>query len=167
MSEQGFRLPLRDRAGATRAYAVVDVEDAGLAAYRWSLQPDGDGRKVYVRRRVGRGSVALHREILGLTTDDPRQADHINGDTLDNRRKNLRIATHAQNAQNRGRNVSNLSSRYRNVTWDKRQRRWQASAMLAYKRHHIGYFTDEDEAGAAAAAWRAAHMPFSKEGSDA
>lgn len=43
----------------------------------------------------------MHRQILGLDSDDPRQVDHINGNTLDNRDENLRIVTRAQNMMNR------------------------------------------------------------------
>jgi hypothetical protein len=44
----------------------------------------------------------MHRLILGL--DDPAiSADHKNGNGLDNRRKNLRVATHPQNMANRHR----------------------------------------------------------------
>lgn len=43
----------------------------------------------------------MHRAILGLESGDKRTGDHINHNTLDNRRPNLRIATVAQNCQNR------------------------------------------------------------------
>lgn len=101
----------------------------------------------------------LHRVIMGLAPEDPRKVDHVSGDTLDNRRANLRLATTAQNAQNQGSRGG--SSRHRGVTWDRARGKWLASAMLDGKRTTIGRFVTEDEAAEAASAWRAEHMPFS------
>lgn len=105
--------------------------------------------------------VFLHRVILGLAPEDPRLVDHIDGNTLDNRRANLRVVTAAQNAQNQGSRGG--SSEHRGVTWDRARGKWMASAMLNGKRTTIGRFATEDEAAAAASAWRAKHMPFSAE----
>ena len=54
----------------------------------------------YAARKESNGNLILmHRMILGL--DRHQSSDHINGDTLDNRRCNLRIATASQNMYNR------------------------------------------------------------------
>jgi hypothetical protein len=152
-------LPLGDNTGQIIAYAVVDAGDFDrFNAHRWCIS---NRRWGLVGRRTQGRWCYLHREVMGLERDDPRRVDHINRDTLDNRRANLRLATTAQNAQNQGSRGG--SSRYRGVTWDKAREKWMASAMLGGKRHTIGRFDSEDEAGAAAAAWRARHMPFSAE----
>lgn len=44
-----------------------------------------------------RGTVSMHREVCGLSPDDPMEPDHINHDTLDNARENLRLVTSQQN----------------------------------------------------------------------
>lgn len=107
--------------------------------------------------------VYLHRVLLGLERGDPREGDHISRDPLDCRRENLRIVTHAQNGQNRDSNRSS-SSRYRGVSRNRgRGRAWKVGVKVNGQRHHLGYFDDEDEAGAAAAAFRAEHMPYSEE----
>jgi len=58
-----------------------------------------------IKVRVGRGGqriVWLHRELLGLTPDDPREGDHRDRNPLNNVDENLRIATRRQNVCNQG-----------------------------------------------------------------
>lgn len=139
-----------------RGWALVDACDAHLAAHRWTLDDKG-----YAMRYVRRDGVQLHqgmsRLILGLQAGDPRQADHVNGDRLDNRRANLRIVTNAENAQNMAAH-SDARSAHRGVDWFVPHGKWRARAHIAGRSHHIGYFDDEAEAGAAASAFREAHM---------
>jgi hypothetical protein len=150
-------IPLRRRDGSVRAYALIDQEDAHLAEHRWCLNGKG-----YVIRRAPAGdgtyqSVSLHRSILGLGARDPREVDHISRDKLDNRRANLRIVSHASQVENvpaRG-----GSSSHRGVTWNKQRRMWAARASVRGKRHHLGYFDDEQEAARAALTFRQQHMP--------
>lgn len=88
----------------TRGYvALVDPEDfERLSSLKWTVQCQGRLRYAYRNVRQPDGKLRplyLHRLILdappGLTVD------HINGDGLDNRRQNLRLATHADNCCNR------------------------------------------------------------------
>lgn len=155
------RIPLHARDGSVRAYALVDQEDAALAEHRWCLSywgyavrsvPKVNGQRQPQRR--------LHREVLGLGPGNVPMVDHENLDKLDCRRANLRIATRQQNSQNRPSHAG-ARSQYRGVSWSKRARKWHAQVCIAGVRHHVGLFDDEREAGRAAAAFRAAHMPFS------
>lgn len=152
-------IPLRGRGGVIRAFAIVDPDVfADLGDQRWNLHPCG-----YPVRNVGgrdsRQQLRLSRVIMDLEPGDPREVDHINGDKLDNRRKNLRITTRAQNAQNFGSRPGS-SSKYRGVTWHKAAGKWMAQHILNGERHYLGLFEDEDDAGRAAAEWRAANMPY-------
>ena len=154
-------IPLRGRGGRIRAYAVVDAEDyAEVSRHRWYLKGE------YVSRNIpkeggGQQGLPLHRFLLGLEPGDPRKVDHINHDPLDNRRCNIRICTHQQNHQNRRRTGDrDTSSRYRGVSYNRQKQRWHAYGCLGGQIHHLGFFTDEQEAADAAAAWRELHMPF-------
>lgn len=143
-----IRIPLRARDGSVRAYALIDDEDAHLAAFAWRCHGS------YAARSPG--TVLLHREVLGLVPGDGLQGDHINGDKLDCRRTNLRVGTQALNGQNILR-----TSRYRGVTFE--AGRWRARATLGGRNKHLGRFNTEQEAAVAAAAFRAQHMPFANE----
>ncbi len=104
----------------------------------WRLDRDGYvSRKTTVAGKRGR-SVRLHRVILGVT-DRNIYVDHINMDKLDNTRANLRVATRAQNTQNRVKREGRLSE-FKGVT--KHGERWQAQI----NRRYIGLFDDEQEA---------------------
>lgn len=98
---------------AETLWCVVDEIDYQWAReFRWNYKPGTEflGHK-YAKRNVGveRTPVYLHREIMfrvdPLTpVEQPRcrLTDHINGNTLDCRRQNLRWVTHSQNARNLG-----------------------------------------------------------------
>lgn len=148
------RVPLRAADGFVRAHAIVDERDAGtISARSWHLTPGG-----YVMHswkcNGKRGSVYLHREILGLESGDGQFGDHINRDRLDNRRSNLRILSPSNSPQNRS---GYGRSRYRGVK--RRVNRWEARAQFGGKVYTLGLFGSEIDAAAVAAQWRAAHMP--------
>lgn len=107
-------------------------------------------------------TLLLHRWLMNAPKG--LQVDHINHDTLDNRRSNLRIVTHAQNRQNlKGAQRDNKSSGIRGVSWHKRNKKWQAKIKLKGKQQHLGYFDDVYEASLVAAEARARMMPYSQE----
>src|SRR5262245_7129097 len=101
--ESTARIPLRDRAGNVLAHAIVDAEDAErVNRYRWSLRHRNRPGGGYAYRGFHVGGrlrhIALHREVLGLPPGRLGVVvDHINHATLDNRKANLRVVTHAEN----------------------------------------------------------------------
>jgi AP2 domain len=139
-------------AGRIPRYTLVDATDADwVSQWRWSF----NGR--YAVRWAGGTTVYLHRELLGLVPGNGLQADHINRDCLDNRRRNLRRATQSLNTQNlsaKGR------SHYRGVNWDSATGKWRADISIGGVRYRLGRFTDELEAAAAAQNARLLYMPY-------
>lgn len=120
----------------------------------------GGWEKRYVRRRDReQGDVFLHRAVLGLSRGDGTTVDHINRNTLDCRRGNLRLvpgdAGNLQNVPARG-----GSSRFRGVSYDRNRGLWQARLTLLGRTVHLGRFVTELEAARAAEAGRAEHMPY-------
>lgn len=133
-------------------YAIVDPDDyLHLSQYKWFAQR---GKETFYAVRVGRKSEArsgkniwMHRVILGL--DDGVFCDHINHNGLDNRRANLRPATHSQNMCNRPKAKSNCWSRYKGVSFRTDQKQWVAEIQVNGKSIFLGYFNDEVEAAKA------------------
>jgi len=102
-------------------------------------------KKFYAVSNKDGKTIYLHR--LLLNTPQGMVSDHINGNTLDNRRCNLRIATWSQNLQNKACQRTNASG-YKGVSlmpWGK----WAATIYPNSKKTLIGYFEDKIEAARA------------------
>ncbi len=102
MEETG-RLWLDDREGH---HTVVDYEDYLWAIkYKWGKKPNSRGKKLYAYRVSRNRSIYLHVEIMLRMccppTEEHTMVDHIDGDSLNNKRNNLRWATAKDNARNR------------------------------------------------------------------
>ena len=118
---------------------IMDVEDLPLLKeYSWSENATG-----YIRSSAyGKGKF-LHRLIMGAT--DKIQVDHINGDKSDNRKRNLRICTNAENNWNKEK-WSNGSSVYKGVHFRTERLKWCARIHVNGKTISLGVFDDEKEA---------------------
>lgn len=123
----------------------MDEEDAHFIESASSLKiVDGWKGRLYVQLyHKGAGSSPLHRLIM----DTPKglETDHKNGDGLDNRRDNLRIATHRQNALNSIKHKVGVS-RFKGLYYVARIDCWRVRIRLDGSRKNIGYFKSEIEA---------------------
>lgn len=80
--------------------ALIDAEDYPLVRpYAWQHNRSGYATTIHVHCGL-RSTYRMHRLVMLLGADDPREPDHINHDALDNRKANLRPATRQQNACN-------------------------------------------------------------------
>lgn len=87
--------------------ALVDADDyERLAAHKWSATVSGGKTYAHRRRKQSEsgkygGLVVMHRIIMGVQ-DGPAKVyvDHINGNTLDNRKTNLRLCRPGENSKN-------------------------------------------------------------------
>ena len=134
---------LTDRWGQPSHETLVNVTDMPkLLAFgrRWcAMRPDYP----YAEMRIEGKGMRLHRFILDAP--DGVYVDHINGNTLDNRRVNLRVVTPAQNCQNRKPHI-NSKSGIKNVCWDKTSQRWRVYLCVRGRRMNIGYVESKDDA---------------------
>ena len=135
----------------TKGYvALVDDEDhADLSRYNWRAVVRRN--TVYALRtsfqRFGpRRSIKMHRQILGLSPGQKPDVDHIDGDGLNNTRKNLRPASLSQNGANQ-RPQRGKSSRFKGVR--RKGGRWVAEIRIDKARRALGYFVSEEEAARA------------------
>ena len=124
------------------AHAKVDDAD-----FKWLNRHSWYFCKGYAYRKERGVSKYMHREILG--SRGKTRTDHINGDKLDNRRKNLRKCTASQNAINTGKYARAAESRYKGVSLHKKSGRWKARLFFRGKEIHIGYFSSEFKAAKA------------------
>ena len=125
--------------------AIVDAADyERLVQWKWHAMKNRRNWYVVRKERLADGkkrNIYMHREVLRLNYGDGEKSDHINGDGLDNRRANLRQATHAQNQRNSRKQLNNTSG-YMGVSWHKQSKRWEARIVVDGKRIHLGLFDD-------------------------
>ena len=132
--------------------ALVDSEDYEyLSKVNWHVKNNGDNNMYAVRQTQKdkkRIEISMHRLILGIT-DSQCHVDHINGNSLDNRKINLRACTNAENRRN-SKMFKNNTIGYRGVQFKKNLKKpYQARITCNNKTYHIGYFTTAKEAAEA------------------
>ena len=121
---------------------LLDREDLErvLAVGLWHIS----SKTYYVRHiRLNRKVISLHRFLLNAP--ETMTVDHISGDTLDNRKVNLRICTKQNNSCNRKLYINNTSG-YKGVCYRKDIGKWRASIDFNNKRIRLGYFNTPEEA---------------------
>ncbi len=105
---------------------LIDLEDYELVrdAGMWCVyQVYWSGGVRYYARGYARDSRPLLNRFL-LKPPDDMNCFYINGDSLDNRRVNLRLATHSENRGTRRKGVGG-SSHYKGVSWDTKWEKWR------------------------------------------
>jgi hypothetical protein len=92
----------------------------------------------------------MHRIVMGVT--DPKIfVDHINGNTLDNRKENLRLCNNTENCRNSKKSVNNTSG-YKGVSyvpWSGkwlRNKPWRAYIVVDRKQISLGMYKTKEEA---------------------
>lgn len=134
--------------------AIIDKIDSDLAGLKWCTCCDQSSINYAVRaaRISGRKTVVkMHRIILeralGRSLIIGECVDHIDGNSLNNKRSNLRLATASQNNANSikcsMRNGRKVTSEYKGVSWCEHCNKWRANISMSYKNVHLGLFDDE------------------------
>ena len=156
---QLVRIELKRRGGKESLWTTIDLEDFDKVInfpYTWWAKYSWANQSYYAMASEHLGMkengtqkkniVALHQFVL----DTDKTVDHIEHDTLDNRKSKLRIVETKDNLKNRkGRNINNKSG-YRNVSWSKSEKKWLVQLQIDKKNRVLGKFPYEelDKAGA-------------------
>lgn len=134
-------------------FAIVDDDTFDiLNGYKWHARRGTSG--FYAVRRVlkkkGEKSKTTHVKMHNYILKPFKGfvVDHINHDTLDNRKENLRLSTLSQNMFNKNKYKNNKSG-YKGVFWNIQTKKWRSVIRANYKRIHLGYFLDKKEAACA------------------
>ena len=131
-------------------WVILDQQDYyRLRIFKWIVY--GNGTNLYAIRHQliepnKTKTVYMHREIMNPPPD--LVVDHRNCDGLDNRKQNLRFATHAQNTRNR-RKKKNGSSQFLGVYFNKEKSTWDSQLMHNGKKIWVGRFDNEIDAAKA------------------
>lgn len=135
-------------------YCLVDDDNyTQVNKYRWIAhkRPNGKYDAITTIRENGeKYNLMMSRFIMGVTEKN-LQVDHIDQNTMDNRKSNLRVCTRSQNCMNRKSN--SVTSKYKGVYWYPLRKRWRSAIQFQLngksKRIGVGYFKCEIEAAKA------------------
>jgi hypothetical protein len=144
LKDAGFvtiRIPL-----TRKLWTVIDVEDGPTVLEHRYHALSSRRNRFYASRDYNKKTILLHREILGFGAV---QVDHINSDTLDNRRNNLRSCNNGQNQANQKKLKRSNTTRFKGVYRYGKSGRYRAAVNFGGKFIHLGCFDDPAEAAQA------------------
>lgn len=122
-------------------FAIVDDDDyQRISQYKWHVMSNRNNSQAYAVTKI-----RMHRMIIDAPIGV--MVDHINGDTLDNRKCNLRVCTNSQNQQNTSSRGG--SSRYKGVSFRIKSGKWIAAFQYNGIRHYCGMWDSEEDAARA------------------
>lgn len=129
----------------TRGFVtLIDDEDAHLVTpHKWYSHLSGGIN--YAERRPSHAGPILKLHNVLLRPPTGFIVDHADGDGLNNRRSNLRLASALDNGRNKKKR-DGTTSPYKGVSWNTQKRRWVGRIYINGKHLHLGYFFDAVEA---------------------
>lgn len=133
--------------------AVIDDDDFELVnSFTWSVIRDKGTKNLYVMghdKAINRyKTIQMHRIITNCPVD--KVVDHINHNTLDNRKSNLRICERSDNCKNYMKpDKREYTSKYKGVSLKSKKHKFVAQISVNNKKIHIGYYDTEDKAAIA------------------
>ena len=137
------RIYLYDANGKKEGEAIIDADDIEKCKnLKWYYS-----KKYVYTGGLGPKVVCLSQIIMGKPKKG-KIIDYISGNTMDNRKGNLRFATRSQMGANR-KNSKNNTSGFKGVSWNLSLKKWRATIRVHQKKRHLGYFDDKTDAACA------------------
>lgn len=119
-----YKIPLKNKNKEIIDYSIVSEEDyLELNKYKWYIS-----NNEYVEGKYNNKTISMHKFIMNIILNKDSKhkiVDHINSNKFDNRRDNLRIVTHSENARNRTKH-KNSTSKYYGVSYVKVNNIWMS-----------------------------------------
>jgi hypothetical protein len=124
---------------------LIDDEDYNkIKNYKWHIRYCNESNRYDIYAYKYNKAFRLYRIIM-KENNSKIEIDHINHNTLDNQKCNLRKCTHQENIFNQRINKNNTSG-YRGVSWNKYHKKWDANIKLNYKKIYLGHFKNKEDA---------------------
>ena len=129
--------------------AFVDEHDyPTVEAIRWNLRRNSRSKTTYAYgySRTLKTNVFMHKMVM----QDPfgQNVDHVDGNGLNNRRKNLRLASGSENCANRDPHSPSKHG-FRGICAARRKGVWVAKVKFHGRSIHIGTFSTKEAAALA------------------
>jgi hypothetical protein len=138
---------LNSRKPELKLFTLVDDKDfEKINSHKWHLIKGKSHKLGYAVSKINGKNVYMHRFIINPPKN--KEVDHINIDSLDNRRSNLRICTKRENQSNTAILSSNTTG-YKGVGYRAYCNLYRATIMINRKQKALGYFKTAREAATA------------------
>ena len=134
--------------GIKKSKILIDDEDVKrIYEEKWHVNVWGKYPLLGKKNSVGKWEyVLMHRFILNCPKE--KQVDHINHNTFDNRKINLRICSNVENHRNT-KIHSNNKTGYKGVSWNKKSNKYESRIKVNKNKLHLGLFENKIEAARA------------------
>jgi hypothetical protein len=130
---------------------IDDGDRERVLSRSWRVKKQKYG-SVYFITNIRKGNkthtMLLHRFILNCETGDGKIVDHIDGDTLNCQRSNLRLVTKQQNNWNRAVSVKSNTG-IKGVSYRKDIGKYRSRINFNGREIVLGYYTRTEDAGQA------------------
>jgi len=120
--------------------------------YKNKILKPNNNEKGYLRiglRKNGKKKIYFIHRLLAIqfipNPHNYKEVDHFDRNPLNNNLENLRWITPSGNTRNQNKK-KNCSSKYRGVSWDKRNLKWKTAISINGKNKTLGHFETEEEA---------------------
>lgn len=127
----------------THVVIIDDADKAQVLQHTWHVQINSRRKAVYAGTHIDGRTITLQKFLTSYN-----QTDHVNGNGLDCRRRNMREATKTQNMCNRGKQKNN-SSGFKGVTFHKTTKKWTAQIWAEGQKKYLGEYFSKKQAALA------------------